>query len=384
MFIKNKFVTIVCSVLILFGFSNCTNSKNESISSSFIVSIKKPISIQNSSKYVAQINIYWDGSFYTIDSILKEIERMPNEYKEEPLERKSWRFVINHMDFYRNPLESSDIHYPLVQLNSLGYGQCDDLATLLYFIWKAQGFNARIWGLGKHIVPEVMANGKWQMYDPAFQAYYLNDKGIPANVTELTENNSLILTPIKTISLKESNNIQKRVIDSLRYSMSVCRHYLSPKPHFVNKSYYQTFQINDFAFQMPPHSTIILPISKPELLQELDWENKNRENGNYLKLILNSNSIGQLKIPLILVAVEGDVTFRTSLRNNLEYSFVEKNAIPLEIIDTLLTIVKVKTTASLYYKLPERFKQNTTIHVDNKAFDHISVSQEIPNVLDIP
>lgn len=327
------------------------------------IDVDHPVIITNRSATITTFNVSWNGSFMNMDSVLNGIKQLPNDFNNEPLERKSWRFVIGHMDFYRNPLASPAIHHPLIQLNSIGYGQCDDLATLLYFIWIRQGFKARIWGLGNHVVPEVYVNGTWQMYDPSFQSYYLNKSGIPASVSELSHNNSLILNPYKTFTLKESNNIPSKIIDSLRYGMSVCRHFLSEKTHFENKTYYNTTEVPAFLIQLPPRCSISFPIYKPQIMQQVDWFDKSRDNHYYLKLIIPANSQGIIKLPLILVSVDGDIILRSSDNSKMQYSFSGKTSKPLEIIDTALSIVSACKTTVLYYKIPEKFSQKIHINI---------------------
>lgn len=351
-------------LLILFFITiGCFESQRNEEAFLFNVDVNHPVIIYNEGVKDEMLSVFWEGAFLNFDSIINAIKNIPDEYKNEPLERKSWRFVIKQLNFYRNPLESPETHHPLTQLNSIGYGQCDDFATLLYFIWTKQGFKARIWGLGKHVVPEIFIHGKWQMYDPAFQTYYLNKDGIPASVEELTNNNNLILRPNKIIKIKEYNNIPSNIIDTLRYGMSVCKHYLSSKGHFENKSYYQTFDVKDFKWRIPSSSTIVFPVYKPQLMNEVDWLNKTRDNNYYLKLVLPKNTTGKICLPLILIAVEGNCIFRSLSKKKYDYVFPNKNKKTLEIIDTAVSIVSVKETTNLYYKLPEKFKSLTPITV---------------------
>jgi hypothetical protein len=371
-------ISIKFFLLILFFITiGCFESHSNEEKFSFKVDVDHPLTINNKGGKDEILRIFWEGAFLNFDSIINTIKNLPDEYKNEPLERKSWRFVIKQLNFYRNPLESPEIHHPLIQLNSIGYGQCDDFATLLYFIWIKQGFKARIWGLGKHVVPEIFIHGKWQMYDAAFQTYYLNKDGIPASVEELTNNNNLILHPNKILKLKEHNNIPSDLIDTLRNGMSVCKHYLSSKDHFENKSYYQTFELKDFRLCIPTSSTIVLPVYKPKLMNQVDWSNNTRDNNYYLKLVLPKNTTGKICMPLILIEVEGNITFRTSNKKNADYKFPNKNREILEIIDTSLSIVSVNEPTNLYYKLPEKFKSLTpiTVIVNKKNSKMLTIHQ---------
>lgn len=342
----------------------CDSRSASVVSCEKLIDTIRPVEIRNRGNEAVVFSLKWNGSFANFDSVLSEIKQLPDDFLNEPLERKSWRFVIKHMDFFRNPLQSSEIHHPLVLLNSLGYGQCDDLATLLYFIWKKQGFNARIWSLGKHVVPEVFNNGKWQMYDPAFHVYYLNRTGRPASVEELTADNQLILNPLKTITINEKNNMDPSILDSLRYGMSVCQHYLSDKEHFENKFYYNTFDINEFMMQIPPGANVTIPVYEPGLLIQTDWIlQQDRNNNYYLKLKIPAHSHGIIKIPLILTAVEGDIILKSAADKNRIYAFSGERSTHLEIIDTCLYITGTNKDAQLYYKLPETFKNTIPLSI---------------------
>ena len=353
MYLRSILSFMLLAILAAITFTACNIKQEHQVDEigNYTVEINRPVTIQNLTK----LTLSWDGLFKNMDSLLAKIKTMKADYPGEPLQRKSWRFVISNLDFYRNPLESREIHHPLTQLNSIGYGQCDDLATCLYFIWREQGFKSRIWGLGNHVVPEVYANGKWQMYDPAFQSYYLNREGLPAGVQELTAQNNLILHPIESLFIKESNNIPSHIMDSLRYGMNVCRHYLSSKNHFINQSYNHTFDVKDFFIQVPISSTIILPVYKPELMHQVDWFGNTLNNNYYLKLTLPANCTGTIRMPLVLIALEGNALLFSSQKNDTIKIFGNKNTSPLDIIDTALSIVSVQETTNLYYKLPKRF-----------------------------
>jgi hypothetical protein len=225
-------------------------------------------------------------------------------------------------------------------------------------------------------VPEVYAGGKWQMYDPALQAYYYNLSGQPASVKELTENNRLILAPTKKIQLSESNNIPVHVLDSLRYGMGVCRYYLSSKDHFENSTYYQTFEVTRFEMQIPAGSELVLPVYEPLLMKQTDWFNNHRKNNYYLKLVLPAGTTGVINIPLVLVAVDGVATAHTSHGNKQVYHFTGRNKEPLQIIDTALSIAVDHKSTSLYYKLPEKFKDRVSLSISGSPQIVSSISQD--------
>jgi hypothetical protein len=93
--------------------------------------------------------------------------------------------------------------------------------------------------------------------------------------------------------------------------------------------------------------------------------------------VLPKNTMGKICIPLILIAVEGNITFRSSNKKNADYIFQNKNREIIEIIDTSLSIVSVKEPTNLYYKLPEKFKSLTpmTVLINKKNSKILTIHQ---------
>ena len=332
------------------------------------------LKINNTRKEDLHFKLKWNGMFSNMDTILWQIRSMRPEFEGEPLERKAWRFVISHMDFSRNVFDDPRLHDPLLQFNSLGYGQCDDMATALYFIWKALGFEARIWGLGKHVVPEVYSNGTWQMYDASFQVYYNNAKGSPAGVEELTRNNRLIYHPFNRIKNTSVNNIDTNIIDKLRYSNSVGKHYLSDTGHFITASYYQTFRIRNMDMSIPPRSTVLFPYYDTRVFTELDWNKEPTGNNYYLKLIIEPGVTGTIKMPLMMIGISGNAEFCSEGNNNKIYTVNRNGITHLQAIDTAFRINRINEQTIIYYKVPKLFKKTQEVSLEGLGLNEAEVS----------
>ncbi|MFO1219688.1 MAG: hypothetical protein U1E89_15075 [Burkholderiaceae bacterium] len=107
-----------------------------------------------------------------------------------------WRFLVRNR-WYADPLtEQQWAHSPVIFLNSVGFGYCDDVASVYADLARTAGYEARVWGLQGHVVPELRVDGRWEMYDPDLEVYYLNAAGLPAGVDELASNPKLILEPL--------------------------------------------------------------------------------------------------------------------------------------------------------------------------------------------
>lgn len=165
----------------------------ESTASPFAGSIR----IVNRSPATTRLGISVEGYLFSDkDEMLAYIAAIPPMYDGEPDYRKAWRFLTARAYFYTPFTGSDQQHDPLLFVNSLGYGYCDDFATVLAKIWQWQGYESRVWWLNGHVVPEIEVNDRWMMFDGDFGLYYTDRAGDVASVTELAADPQLILQPI--------------------------------------------------------------------------------------------------------------------------------------------------------------------------------------------
>ncbi len=137
--------------------------------------------------------------FGSKQELLDYIELLPPEYPGEPNYRKAWRFMTTRSYAHIPFSGSAKLYDPLLYLNSLGYGFCDDMASVLAVIWQWQGYESQVDWLNGHVVPEVRVDGSWMMFGPDFGVYYNDDEGQVASVAELSFNPSLITNPINPV-----------------------------------------------------------------------------------------------------------------------------------------------------------------------------------------
>lgn len=159
------------------------------------------IRIDNSSTEVVDFQLTHNGwpIFDSLEAVVTHIRAMPDRFKNEPLERKIWRFVRDNT-YHEVPLSTAKwLHAPLVVLNSSGSGFCSHVSSTLVWLARTAGFEARVWGLSGHVVPEVLVDGQWHMLDPDLSVYYFNESGKVAGVEDLVQNPSLITSPINPI-----------------------------------------------------------------------------------------------------------------------------------------------------------------------------------------
>lgn len=144
------------------------------------------------------INIQ-DALFRDRGAVIEAVRSMPDAYKDEPDYIKAWRFVSSR-HYHSDPfIAGTKTHDPLLAINSIGYGYCDDVSEVLATIWGWLGYEARVWALEGHVVPEVLVNGDWRMFDPDYAIYYFGRDGEIASVEEISKDPLLISDPINPI-----------------------------------------------------------------------------------------------------------------------------------------------------------------------------------------
>lgn len=137
--------------------------------------------------------------FDDADHMVSHIRALDDEIPDEPFERKLWRFLRDSTNHYYSLMPLQFQHSPWATVNSLGFGLCGELATSYVALAMTAGYEARVWSLGGHVVPEILVDGRWQVYDPDLAVYYRNRDGLVAGIAELQADPSLIREPVDPI-----------------------------------------------------------------------------------------------------------------------------------------------------------------------------------------
>lgn len=138
-------------------------------------------------------------AFENVEDVVEHVRAMPAQFPGEQFDRKLWRFVRDSV-YHDVPLSADVLLYdPWVTLNSLGWGFCGHVASVFVEVARAAGYEARLWGLNGHVVPEILVDGEWHMFDPDLAVYYKDASGRVAGVQQLTSDPSLITNPVDPI-----------------------------------------------------------------------------------------------------------------------------------------------------------------------------------------
>ncbi|MCF8258350.1 MAG: hypothetical protein K9J06_12415 [Flavobacteriales bacterium] len=284
--------------------SSCAESSVETLTfDAAIADSSRSFIISNSGQGDVTFTIGLNGRLFgSMDEVALAIDRMPEAIASEPWERKAWRFVMEHLA-NRNPLtEETWQHDPLIMLNSIGFGRCDDLASVLSRIWQHRGRQSRVWQLGGHVVPEVNVNGRWQMYDPSLGVYYLNDDSDVAGVEELAQHPELVHAPHCKLQPRTG---QWFLHYRRAYSKEVANLYASMADNFMNPWFDEGTDLHDMLVQLPSGATMVFPVRFPDTLMVDGLFGNRWMLGQMVRYTLPSNWNGILRLPFHPVRIHG-------------------------------------------------------------------------------
>jgi hypothetical protein len=130
------------------------------------------------------------------DQMVEEARALSDDVDGEPFERKLWRLVRDGAYHFDPPSTNKWARTALVVLNSTGFGWCGEDTATFVSLAQTGGYNARIWDLTGHVVPEIQINGRWEVYDSDQAVYYADRQGGIASVATLASDPALVTAPM--------------------------------------------------------------------------------------------------------------------------------------------------------------------------------------------
>jgi hypothetical protein len=161
-----------------------------------------------------------------LSDAVREVEALTGQFPDEPVEQLLWRYVKDGT-YHWYPVTGLEwAHDPIVMLNSIGYGFCDDVAAVLATLAPEMGGRGRVWALGGHVVPELEFDGTWRMLDPDLGVYYRDANGVTVGVADLVAAPELITAPFDPVMQPHE--------DAHAYSSTVAEIYASSGDNSVH------------------------------------------------------------------------------------------------------------------------------------------------------
>lgn len=243
------------------------------------------------------------NSFYRDDDdILDEVRRTRAATSvDERFHIRLWRYVMENR--YHDAPYTVHLwgHSPVLMFNSIGFGFCDDAASVYAALAEKSGYESRVWVLSGHVVPEVRVEGRWEMLDPDLQVFYLNAIRQIAGVEELAANPQWITDPIGSASA-----------DSWVHSPALSEIYSSTGDNYVEPWLQHQLPIPAYSepFILPSGAYLDFPVLDEVVLKSHD--DVVLTNFEIMKMVLPKTWIGQIHLPFVIIDIRG--TGRLSLQ----------------------------------------------------------------------
>lgn len=201
----------------------------------------------------------------------------------------AWRSVVRGSFTTQHPYTAENWqHEPLLFLNSIGGGFCDDRASVLAKVWNKLGYSSRVIGLGGHVVPEVLNNDKWQLFDPDFEIYFSDSNDTVLSEKEL-ENNSQ-----RFFSVSDNNFLNPIFQSKNPLSESIADLYATKENNKDETAWHLAYQNHPQYFVLPSQSALKFVFDKESGLTNV-------------LVVLDTSSKGVLRVPLVPFSACGEL-----------------------------------------------------------------------------
>jgi hypothetical protein len=134
----------------------------------------------------------------------------------------------------------------------MGWGLCSHVSAVYVALAREAGYEARVWGLSGHVVPEIRVGDRWQVYDPDLAIYYFNSANEIASLVELQTDATLVSSPV--------NPIFDGTDYDFPYSSMVADIYGSSEDNYIGEQEFIPDSEGRFqAVVLPPGASLVYP-----------------------------------------------------------------------------------------------------------------------------
>jgi len=260
---------------------------------------RQSVRIENRGSETATFSMKLNDSGYRdVFEIVAAIQGMPEAFAGEPDYRKAWRFLRENRYHYRPLSARGWLAMPLIMVNSSGFGFCHNSTGALARLWQLLGYDVRTWTLRGHVVGELFAEERWQMFDADLEVYYLDELGRVAGVEELAARPELIVDPVAPVSA-----------DDFPYSQVIADIYSSTDNN-VNHGFRPATEITPdtsvVRFTVPARATLDLarPFAR-ELRTSLHYGAASVPSYSNARLTIPRGWSGRIATPLLIQSIAG-------------------------------------------------------------------------------
>jgi hypothetical protein len=254
-------------------------------------------------------------------------------------------------------------HSPSFFMNSMGFGLCDDVASVLAFLWEEMGYKVRTWDLHGHVVSEVYANNEWLLYDADLCVVYYKKNKRVAGVEYLQEHPELISMPVNKNMISSKLGAYSENVKNIY--LTKYNNHLTPKiiwKKFKTKNKMGETVIDKSANRYTPKLEIKLPakatfaigrifndkrlkIRSTQTSKSNTGENKPAEEQiGQARLTIPAHSNTTLNIPLFIHSIQGDSNDKIRVQGFRYYAHTKN-------VNNKTTVQYVKTQINKEYNI---------------------------------
>jgi|GEM_PF-2161319 len=286
------------------------------------------IVINNSSDVPLAFNLNLNDRFpLTAEILMSEVRGLADSLSVDTAEA-AWMFVAENT-FHSNSIAQEPwVHEPLLFLNSIGGGLCDDRNAVLAGIWQDLGFRSRVIGLEGHVVSEVDLNGDWAMYDADHGVFFLDSSGTHLSVEQVAR------TAAGNIIVKGTDSVNAFLWDFSRFRLAKqWKTYRSTNDNVESTGWYLN------------HGNRLSQIFKLPSYSSMKMVNAGAET--VIKVVLTEKSTGELDVPLVAFATSGELEFERNLRLEKYNSDHRLEELP----PSMIKVVNAANGAAIWYRV---------------------------------
>ncbi|MBL8346490.1 MAG: hypothetical protein JNN03_13690 [Rubrivivax sp.] len=272
--------------------------------------------LENQSDSEARFGLVINGRsfFSTEDDVLNEVVGSGPRPSEPDLAVALWKFVRDNRYHFEPYSPHRWSHAPVVYFNSIGFGLCDDAASVYRALATRAGLESRVWFLSGHVVAEAKVLGRWAVFDPDLEAYYLDREGRIAGVEQLAQDPSLISSPVAPFTdvsrllwdfmLPIEPSIATSIAPA--YSAYAVALYATDSDNHVEPWYDEVpvIAFDPEPFVLPPGARLVID-AQGHSTSVKSWNGLTAPRAASIRLELAAGWSGTIRLPLIISAAHG-------------------------------------------------------------------------------
>lgn len=264
---------------------------------------RQAIVVMNTLSHTVNVGLGWNRkTIFESRADMVNAAVSPLEADEDVIADALWRFMMGHVYHHDSFAAERWEHDPLLLINSIGFGLCDDVSSALAFLARERGLAARVWALEGHVVPEINVAGRWQLYDPDIKVVYHDYDERITDVETLSEFPALITSPVEPLYEESFYGYQSFIADI----------YASRDDNKVEPWYDDAAPEVSGTFTIPAGASVHIP-GRTNLAVNDNLGVPAPATGS-LDLVLPASAHEEIRMPLVLLDIRGEGTVRIANR----------------------------------------------------------------------